>query len=162
MLGDRIIKLIKSNKWEFTFLYLKEVVRLTIQALAGNKSVSDPNLIRVATDSHGLPLIIPHSIRLRLRYHCKIALSSYPVNLVDRRLIKGVLTILSIYRVFPTKPPVNLKTIEDAKSPFALSDLPDAELRNALKELIPDLYLDVKKSYLIGGETAGPNSKKAL
>nr|QIR30276.1 RNA-dependent RNA polymerase [Plasmopara viticola lesion associated mitovirus 53] len=76
--------------------------------------------------------------------------------------LKVLLSIISIYRVFPTKPKVKLDTITDLKKPGSLEVLPSDEVKNAVLEVIPKGRLIVNKSYLTGGERASPNSKKAI
>lgn len=154
----RILALIKHNKFDFTFLYLKEAMRLTVQALSGNPSNSDPLKIRVKTDFTGLPTIIPHKLRLILRLWIESpGLSAYNVSVV-----RAVNTLLSVYRVFPTKPKVDLKSITDPLTEFCVSSLPLDKLSNAISEIIPKLEIKLNKSHLIGGETAGPNSRKSI
>jgi len=191
LLASRIVELVKSNKFDFAFLYLKEATRLTIQALAGNPTLSDPNKVRVKTDMYGLPTIIPFSYRKIMRIFidygrgssgrnqeikkvsCDLDITSTPLDNNEEiilgfpykyqlRCIRAVLTLLSIYRVFPTKPKVSLDTITSPQGEYDVSVLPEQALRESVKELVPSLELKVGKSYLIGGESAGPNSKKSI
>lgn len=155
---ERILLLLKNNKFGFTFLYLKEVNRLLVQALSGNRCHSDPNKIRVVTDLYGLPKIIPHEARIVLRQFIDQE-SSFMLNV---RFIRSILTLTSIYRVFPVKGEVDLGSITDPQKPFTSSTLEVSGLRSALRELIPNLKLNVKSSGLIGGESAGPNSGKSI
>uniref|UniRef100_A0AAU7YEH1 RNA-dependent RNA polymerase n=1 Tax=Exserohilum turcicum mitovirus 5 TaxID=3229029 RepID=A0AAU7YEH1_9VIRU len=140
---------------------------------------------------YGLPTIIPFSYRKIMRIFidygrgssgrnqeikkvsCDLDITSTPLDNNEEtilgfpykyqlRCIRAVLTLLSIYRVFPTKPKVSLDTITSPQGEYDVSVLPEQALRESVKELVPSLELKVGKSYLIGGESAGPNSKKSI
>jgi len=107
--------------------------------------------IMVKTDLHGIPKIIPYRLRRVL------IMKNYGG---DRNLIVGIFTILSIFRVFPTKVEPDLRTIT---SPFTgVTRTFDKDLlRSALKDLGITNNIRVGGPSLIGGESSGPNSYKA-
>jgi len=147
LLNSRIVKLVETSGWTFCFLYLKEVVRLTIRALSGQPEACWNNSIpRVKRDSTGLPTIIPLSLRIAFR--------SYKENI---GIVRVTLCILSVYRVFkvPVKPDLDsiIRPFEGLASTF-----PCLRISKALKML--DLRA-IKFSSFRGfiSEAAGPNTK---
>lgn len=143
---SRIKRLVRRSGWNFTFLYLKEAQRLFIRALAGSPDTLPPKGIRVQRDARGLPMIIPGPIR-----------HTFPVWLDNQVVIKTTLTLLSVFRVFPTKPKPKLGTITEPWIGLCKS-LP--QLKTAVCEIIPRT-LRVKKPSLIFLESAGPNFGKS-
>lgn len=93
----RICKLVKTNGWNFSFKYLKEAFRLTIHALAGTPTHADYMSVRVKVDRLGFPTIIPLYQRALL-----------PEKGNDCRL---VLSLLQVFRVFPTRVTADLGSI---------------------------------------------------
>jgi len=75
----------KRRNFRFIFQYLKDCYTYTQFAIAG-QAFTD-NKVRVKTDSRGLPMIIPHSLRL--------------IILSDRRIAIGVTTLLGVHRCIP-------------------------------------------------------------
>jgi len=147
LLNSRIVKLVETSGWTFCFLYLKEVVRLTIRSLSGQPEASWNNSIpRVKRDSTGLPTIIPLSLRKTLLSPDK-----------NIGIVRVTLCILSVYRVFkvPVKPDLGSIT-----RPFdgLASTFPYLRISKALKML--DLRA-IKFSSFRGfiSEAAGPNTK---
>jgi hypothetical protein len=133
-----------------TFLYLKESLRIISRYLADQDHSITPRGVCLRLDHHGLPTIVPLSLRKIL----------YNKDLIkDRRAIVCILTVLSMFRVFPTSPKVNLDTIV---SPFTgLTKSIDLDL---IKSALKDLHirtLKVSKPKLLKLETAGPNSTKS-
>jgi hypothetical protein len=63
ILTKRIMTLIKRSGFDFAFLYLKEVSRLTIRALSGNPEPRTVSSVLVKRDHNGLPTIIPSTLR---------------------------------------------------------------------------------------------------
>lgn len=135
---------------------MKEAFRLTTKTLAGETPVSS-NEPRVSA-RRGLPLIIPGSLRL----------------LIERRdpyIIKGVLTILSVYRILPAHPELKLETIT---SPFKGKYQTSPEIVSTMEILKP--FLPKEKSINILGDkslispgvrilpitSSGPNTKLSL
>nr|UPW42098.1 MAG: putative RNA dependent RNA polymerase [Guangxi sediment mito-like virus 1] len=145
LLKDRYHRLWKRSGSNFTFLYLKECLKLCIQSLAGNPQLEYSKGICVARDDHGLPLIIPYNLRL------------FFVN-KDWKMVRVILTVLSIFRVFPTTPKISLSTILD---PFTgvVQSFDQHLLRRALGELCTGMVLPSIK--LVKLETSSPDSVKA-
>lgn len=95
-LTNRIVSHMKHSGPTFTVQYLKEAHRLTMKAVAGERA-SSTDEPRVAT-RRGLPLIIPGVLRVLIE-------DRNPV------VIRGVLTLLSIYRVMRSRPKMKLSSI---------------------------------------------------
>lgn len=137
---------IKSGS-NFTFLYLKECNRLIIKFLSGSPEVvAAKSGIYVRRDSFGIPSILP------------IELRSYLMNKGNVG-VKFILTVISIYRVFPTVQRAKLSTILD---PFSgISRCIDfALLKRAKKDL--RLYAVPKFNHkLINLESASPMATKS-
>nr|UTQ48818.1 RNA-dependent RNA polymerase [Monilinia fructicola mitovirus 1] len=152
--GDRIQNLIKKSGFNFAHLYLKECMRLSIRVLAGQPDKCMK--IHVKVDMNGLPKIIPY----RLRHILLLKggnLQSY------RNKIIGILTLLSIFRVFPTSPKIKFNTITD---PFkgSIRTFDKSLIKESLKDLgiLSNILKDKKYSTtLIGSESSGPNSYKS-
>lgn len=147
LLNSRIVKLVETSGWTFCFLYLKEVIRLTIRALAGQSETSWNNSIpRVKRDSHGLPTIIPLSLR-----KCLITPEK------NIAIVRVTLCILSVYRVFkvPVKP-----SLDSITEPFngLASTFPCLRISKALKMLdLRPIKFSSFKGFI--SEAAGPNTK---
>lgn len=152
--GDRIQLLVKKSGWNFTHLYLKECMRLTIRTLAGQPDKCMK--IHVKVDMNGLPKIIPYNLR-------KILLLKGGNLQFYRHKIIGILTLLSIFRVFPTCPKIKFSTITD-EFKGSVRTFDSVLIRKAIKDLgISSNILEGKKykTTLIGSESSGPNSYKA-
>lgn len=152
--GDRIQILVKRSGFNFAHLYLKECMRLTIRSLAGQPDKCMK--IHVKVDMNGLPKIIPYNLR-------KILLLKGGNLQIYRNKLIGILTLLSIFRVFPTCPKLKFDTITD---PFkgSVRTFDKSLVRRALKDLgiLTNILKDRKyKTTLIGSESSGPNSYKA-
>jgi hypothetical protein len=148
LLNSRIVTLVGTNGWSFTFLYLKECVRLTIRALGGQPETSwDNSIPRVKRDFSGLPTIIPLSLRLALRE---------PAGNVN--IVRVTLCVLSVFRVFkvPVKP-----SLESIISPFnGLARTYDyLVIRKALNKLNLKVKFSIFRGFI--SESAGPNSRFA-
>lgn len=143
----RIQKLEKSNGWNFTFKYLKECLRLVVLYLAGTPStVKGRNACGVRVNQYGLPVIVPPSLR-------KI-LDLAPAN---RPVIRAVLTVLSIFRTFPTKVKPNLDSITE---PFSgITRTLDGIERVAKAWVGDNLRLRPIRGFI--SESAGPITKRA-
>lgn len=153
LLLSRIEKLIKASSSTWAFAYMKETLRLTTRALAGTPElISSPDKIRVKRDHYGLPTIIPLPIRNILRTFIDEGLSSQTM----RRIIIATLTIISIFRSFPTKVEADLSTIT---GPFTGSrkDLPRWEVQQALKTLVEEGTISFGKFHPVVSQKAGPN-----
>jgi len=131
-----------------TFQYLKESLRLTIRAISGSP---EPNTfskgVRVSRDSHGLPTIIPLSLR-RLLLDPK----------VNVNVVRAVLTLISSFRTFPTPVKPDLGTIINPFSGLSKT-LPKEVLSKALRALKVRVSVGSFKGFI--SESAGPNSHVA-
>lgn len=134
--------------------YLKEAYRLTTKTLSGEYGLTSNSEPRVAS-RRGLPLIIPGHLRLLLEKR-------------DRKIIKVVLTLLSIYRILSAKPKLKLSTITD---PFngvydRISEI-TLMTRQAMKKFSFEPFTaSVKGPFVVGRKlkfltTAGPNGRLA-
>lgn len=114
--------------------------------MSGSPEPKYLNGIIVQRDSHGLPSIIPFDLRLLV------------LNFKDnQKKVRSLLTLLSVYRVFPTKPRPKLDTITDPFNGIAKT-LPSLEC--AVKEVFGKSVLKLTKPILLKMETAGPNTGK--
>jgi len=148
LLNSRIVSLVGTNGWSFTFLYLKECLRLTIRALGGQPETSWNNSIpRVKRDFSGLPTIIPTSLRQALREPAK-----------NVGIVRVTLCVLSVFRVF--KVPV-APSLESITLPFNGTSRTFDYL--IISKALNKLNLKVKFSIFKGfiSESSGPNSKFA-
>nr|UJQ92514.1 MAG: putative RNA-dependent RNA polymerase [Mitoviridae sp.] len=149
LLNQRIVNLVRSNGFWMTFQYLKESLRLTIRAISGSP---EPKVyisigVRVSRDSHGLPTIIPLSLR-------RLILD--PKGNVN--VVRAVLTLISCFRTFPTPVKPDLGTIINPFSGLAKT-LPKENLIRALKTLRVRASVGSFKGFI--SESAGPNSHVA-
>lgn len=151
ILEQRIKKLINRSGWDFTFHYLKEVLRSVIRILAGQSAVQLEKSVVVKRDPSGLPTIIPLYLR-------KIIMNNGEYS-KNRLFIVCILTALSVFRVFPTKPKVKLSSIVKPFNGISRT-ISDELIKVALKELnIHKLNLKEPKPLII--ESSGPNGVKS-
>nr|UPW42242.1 MAG: putative RNA dependent RNA polymerase [Xinjiang mito-like virus 75] len=154
-LGKRILCLLNDNGKTFTVQYCKESFRLMSKTLGGEVALSSSEP-RVAT-RRGLPLIIPGALRLL-------------IEAGDPKIIRVVFTVLSVYRVIPAYPKLNLETITSPSSGI-ITDLP--ELNSVLPLLNVPLFIKKKYFQVATGPftvgrslrlltSAGPNSGTQL
>jgi hypothetical protein len=148
--------LYRANGTTFTVQYLKECYRLTTKTLGGEavQSSSEP---RVAF-RRGLPLIIPGPLRLLLEAK-------------DRKIVKAVLTVLSVYRVMPAAPRIKLETITSPHSGI-IKTIPELSLilphiRDFFGRKAKKYFDEDKGPFAIGRRilsltTAGPNHRTQL
>lgn len=147
-LSSRIKNLVKRSGWGFTFLYLKESQRLIIKFLAGCPEVKSPGKgILIRRDSRGLPSIIPINIRNKITNTDS-----------NSSLVKIILSLISIYRVFPTKPAPSLNTITQPWMGVSKSLL---RYEEAVSELFGRKKIKIPKPTLIQMESSGPNAFKS-
>jgi hypothetical protein len=136
--------LIENNGMTFTVKYLKECVRIVQHFVSGNPiSVTTEMPVSLA---RGIPTIIPGNLRLLM--HSK-----------DHRVIRGVLTVLSTYRILKISPVLKLGSITDH---FKGSDptLPRSEILRVLHSLPRLGRLDPIK--ILQLRSAGPNVKVSM
>lgn len=140
----RIKRLWEKSGSNFTFLYLKECLKLVTQYLAGSPS-KDYRGVIVARDSDSLPSIIPKNLRL-------IIVSK------DWKMVRCILTVLSVFRVFPTSPKINLSSIVE---PFngSLRTLDGQLLRRCVKDISGSF--SKQRIRFVKLETSSPDSIKA-
>lgn len=145
LLGLRIISMIRNNRFNHTFKYLKECFRLTVLAQDCQPSKSEyQNGIRVKVDKYGFPTIIPLELR-------RLAIS-------DVMVARLVLTLLQVFRVFPTAPKVSLETIVSGHTGL-LKVFPDALVKDALNSLKFQASFGTFKGFI--SVKAGPNFRVA-
>lgn len=133
---------------------MKECLRLVQKQIANEptQSLIEP---RVAT-RRGLPLIIPGDLRLL-------------IEAKDPKVIKLVLTVISVFRVMPAVPKLKLETIT---SPFTGSFKTTPEIISVCEQLksrfkLPSYFNMDKGPYvrwvpLLTLTTAGPNNTNQL
>lgn len=109
LLIERILKLSKNCSFNWAFAYMKEVLRLTTRALAGSPEVNTYGVIRVKRDRFGLPTIIPLWLRYLLIQF--IENNGHMETQKARKAVIAILTLLAIFRIFPTKVKPSLETI---------------------------------------------------
>jgi hypothetical protein len=147
LLNARIVSLVKTNGFDFTFSYLKESVRLTVRALAGSPESASGQTPRVSVDPKGFPKIIPLLLRKSL-YD--------PSNNVN--LVRAIFCILSVYRTFKTHVKPSLESIirpfDGVSETFSL-----ITISKAVKKLGFRVSFGEFKGFI--SESAGPNSKFA-
>nr|AWY10970.1 RNA-dependent RNA polymerase [Sclerotinia sclerotiorum mitovirus 7-A2] len=143
--ADKIILLISKSGSNFAFLYLKECLRLVTRSLAGQQDKCRKIFVRI--DKSGLPKIIPAAMRQHLR-----------AGASHQKEIRFILTLLSVFRVLPTSPLVSFESIESAFS----GSIRSFDVRVAVKRIWKG-RIDIASlpMFIIGGESSGPNSKKA-
>jgi len=149
---ERFKSLFKKMGPKGLFYYLKEALRLTVCFLADQPVTMGLNTPYVKRDGHGIPTVIPWSLRQELLLFKASGLRG------DKGITVCILTLLSIYRIFPNRVRPNLKSI---LAPFSgTSQTIDLGLlRRALRVLsVGPLVLQNPKLLLI--ETASPNSSK--
>lgn len=107
LLGYRVFLLARDSGLPMAVQYLKESVRLVIAVLAGKPDlIPVMGKVLVKRDSTGLPSIIPLFLRKKILSW-------------DRKVIKGVLSILSFYRLMRIPGVLKLHTITDDRTvPF--------------------------------------------
>lgn len=153
-LATRIQNLKRCSGTTLAVQYLKECLRLCQKTLGGEVTRSNQEP-RVAI-RRGLPLIIPGDLRLLMESK-------------DARVIKLVLTGLSVFRVMPAAPKLKLGTIT-APHTGLVKTLPEVALVMPWAEtfITSHAYFRPKRSIFTVGRqlltltTAGPNSKIQL
>jgi hypothetical protein len=155
ILQVRIYQLVKKSGFQFTFKYLKAVLHLTIRFLSGRPIFvyAPKGSPYIKIDSNGLPKILP----LKLRHFLK------DCDLVkDSRVLGAILSLISIFRVFPTHVKPKLDTIVSSFS-GSVKTFSHNKLKLACMDLL-DNIINRKPNFvckIIGGESAGPNGFKA-
>jgi len=150
----RVERMILTNSSTYCFKYLKECLRLSVRALAGSPETMtnySSGEIRVRRDSWGFPTIMPLQLRLILQAyviaskdtvtatdtpelfqaHGVMVREPYIINPQSQRNIVGVLTMLSIFRVFKTQVRASVGTIVKPFHGF-IRTLPSGLIHDAL------------------------------
>jgi hypothetical protein len=113
VLYKRIKLLINRSGINFSFLYLKEVTRLTVRFLAGSPEVDFSNQgVYVGRDPKGLPKIIPAKLRqvlIKRDFTADGALGR--LFKPHQRPVQFVLTLLTVFRVFKSVQKISLGSI---------------------------------------------------
>jgi hypothetical protein len=139
----RIRRIWVCNGPEFLVHYTKEAVRIVQHFVSGNPvSVTTEIPISIV---RGIPSIVPGSLRLQMHSG-------------DPRVIRGVLTLLSVYRIIKFPGTTKLETITAPFSGLSRT-LPIYELL-AIKDSLPCMG-DLSDIVLKFSRAAGPNCKVA-
>lgn len=145
MLQTKVCFLVKHSGFQFTFMYLKLVMHFTVSALSGRPVlVSDQKGPYISLDAQGYPRILPKVIRNIL------------ISKPSSKVVGAILSLISIFRVFPTHVKPSYESVTDPFSGTSRSLDLDV-INRAVKDVFPK-YLDSRlRLSLIGGESAGPN-----
>ncbi|QDB74992.1 MAG: RNA-dependent RNA polymerase [Neofusicoccum parvum mitovirus 1] len=153
LLLTRFKKLYKKMSPKGMFSYLKEALRITVCFLADQPVTMAAKAPYIKRDSHGLPTVLPWSLR-------KILLDFKSSGLRgDKGVAVCILTLLSVYRIFSNKVRPNLKSI---LAPFSgtVTSFDVSLLQRALREIsVGRLAIGNPKLLLI--EKASPNCQKS-
>jgi len=147
VLSERIISLWKDNGKVFLVLYLKECLRLIQHYLAGFPDSPSVEGVRIGMKD-GLPIIIPGPLR-------------YYISHKDLNVIRGILTIFSVFRVLRIPGKLKINTITD---PFSGDDktLPVGEVGNVFARVFKLKFHRPISRHVIHDllplVSAGPNS----
>jgi hypothetical protein len=145
-LRDNIQELIRANGFNFTFLYLKECLRLVVRFLAGSPETVYTNGVRVRVNRHGLPVIIPYGLRILLG-----------TSTTEALVTRLVLTCLSIFRTFPTKVKPSLDSIIEPFNGLVRT----FACKGVVKRFAGHSKIGFGKISGFISESAGPISKRA-
>jgi len=123
----RIRSLLKNNGVPYTYNYLKDAHHSLITYVAGVPKERNPD-VWVKRDRRGIPTILPPIIRKIIKNP-----SDYG-KLVHKTVLRLALTSLSIYRILPYEPVVDLSSITD---PYGgtIKEFDRYELASAMKSL---------------------------
>lgn len=153
LLLTRFKNLYKKMSPKGMFSYLKEALRMTVCFLADQPVAMAARAPYVKRDSHGLPTVLPWSLRQSLLDFKSSGLQG------DKGVAVCILTLLSVYRIFSNKVRPNLKSI---LAPFSgtVTSLDVSLLQRALRVLsVGPLVIGNPKLLLI--EKASPNCSKS-
>jgi len=139
-----IKRLVKKSGWNFTYLYLKKCMKLTIFYISGSKAGLLPGRgVQVQITDDGIPSIIPITLRSLIREHSKNVL-----------VVKMVLTILGMYRIFETKPEPSISSIV---KPFWGETETLEDIQEAVEEIFNITRIGNLNFELISKNSVGPN-----
>jgi hypothetical protein len=151
-LVNNITLLYEKSGSNFTFLYLKDVRHTVIRYLSG-ADITYKGKLHIKIDRTGIPRVIPAHLRHTLRRRMLVR---------DRKILLGILTILSMFRSFKTSPKVKLHTVID---PFGgVSDTLNRELLSkAIGFLkVPKYRRDTNLFPVLGLLNRSPNTKISI
>jgi len=146
LLSDRITNLIKHNGFNWTFIYLKESLRLVVRKLAGTPDKLCTTKVRVRIDCKGLPVIIPFPIRQFLNLEKE-----------NGNIVRATLTLLSLFRVFKTTVKPDFSSITGDFTGLSTS----LQIRTVVKKLFRGWIININNIRGFISESAGPNASKA-
>lgn len=139
----RILRMVNNNGYNYTFKFLKEIVRLVIHYCADSQT--SPVGFWISLDKDRLPRFLPKALR-------RLITSK---DFIGTRL---VLTLLSIYRVFPTRVIPDLDSIIGAHT--GDTRVLDPTVLTVVARL-QKFHVDFGKPKGFISEQAGPNGRKA-
>lgn len=135
------------------FPYLKEALRITVCFLADQPVTVAANAPHLKLDSHGLPTVLPWSLRQELLIFKSSGLKG------DKGVAVCILTLLSVYRIFSNQARPNLKSI---LAPFSGTvQTFDVELLEHALRVLSIGPLVIRRPKLLLIEKASPNSVKS-
>lgn len=146
LLSVRITDLINNNGFNWTFIYLKESLRLVTRFLSGQPEKLCLTKVRVRLDPQGLPVIIPFPIRQVLT-----------LDLENGKIVQATLTLLSIFRVFKTSVKPDFSSITGPFTGLSTS----LRSRTVVKKMFRGWIINLNNIQGFISESAGPNSTKA-
>jgi hypothetical protein len=146
LLAGRISTLVKNNGFNWTFIYLKESLRITVRYLAGTPDKLCTTKVRVRIDRLGLPVIIPFPLRQLLNLEKE-----------NGNIVRSVLTLLSIFRVFKTTVKPDFSSITGEFTGLSAS----LKIRTVTKKLFKGWIINLNNIQGFISESAGPNASKA-
>lgn len=156
ILQKRTIQLVKRSGFQFTFKYLKTVLHLVVRFLSGRPLLvyAPKGMPYVSIDSNGLPKVLPLKLR-RFLIDCDLS--------KDSKSVGAILSIISIFRVFPTHVKPKLDTIVSGFT-GSVKSFDFNKLKLACIDLLSEDRISREPKFqckVIGGESAGPNGFKA-
>nr|BCP96873.1 RNA dependent RNA polymerase [Fusarium sambucinum mitovirus 2] len=146
-LGSRIITLWDKSGSTFTFKYLKECLRITTRRLAHLQPDYSKSIF-VKVDKFGFPTLIPKEI-------VECLFIDNPK--LSKDIIVALVSILSIFRVLPTKVKTDYSTITDPFNGVVKSFSQDV-IKTSINDLGVKLNIDSRIN-ILGSVKTGPNSK---
>jgi len=130
---------------------LKECLRLVTLYLAGSpQTTKAQKAIGVRVNQYGLPVIIPPSIRKELSFD----------TVESRVTTRCIITLISIFRVFPTKVKPDLGTITSSFTGTSRT-LDESQLSGLVRNFCKGFKLKFGPIKGFISESAGPIAKKA-
>jgi hypothetical protein len=146
LLSDRVTSLIKHNGFNWSFIYLKESLRLVVRYLAGTPDKLCTTKVRVRIDRKGLPVIIPFPLRQLLNLEKE-----------NGNIVRAVLTLLSLFRVFKTTVKPDFSSITGDFTGLSTS----LKVGQVVKKLFRGWIINLNNIQGFISESAGPNASKA-